>query len=88
VNGYPSFFCSRDFFSSSMQMGSHIFSLLKNFYFQILYKLVPMSSFFKISMKLQVVDPTHEQIKFAQSSKLHRVFFFFFFLNKSIANKT
>jgi hypothetical protein len=45
----------------------YVLSLLKNFFFQILYKLVPMFSFFKTSTKLQVVDPTHEQIKFAQS---------------------
>ncbi len=68
VNGYSSFFWSRDCFSSSMQIGSHIFSLLKKFLSRILYKLVHMFSFFKISKKLQVVDPTHEQIKFAQSS--------------------
>jgi hypothetical protein len=47
-----------------MQMGSHIIFLLKNSSSQILYKLVPMSFFFKIFVKLQVVDPTHEQIKF------------------------
>jgi len=51
-----------------MQMGSHISSLLKNFSFQVLWKLVPMFSFPKIFMKLQVADPTHEQIKYAQSS--------------------
>jgi hypothetical protein len=49
-------------------MGSHISFLLKNFFSQIICKLVPMSSFPKISMKLQVVDPTHEQIKYVQSS--------------------
>jgi len=68
TNKYPYFICSRDFFSSSMKMGSHISSLLKNFFFQILYKLAPMSSFFKISAKLQVTNPTHEQIKLVQSS--------------------
>jgi len=51
-----------------MQMGCHISYLLKNFSFQILDKLVPMFSFFKIFMKLQVANPTHEQIKFVQSS--------------------
>ncbi len=68
TNGYPSLLCSKDFFSSSMQMGSHISSLLKNFSFQVLWKLVPMFSFPKIFMKLQVADPTHEQIKYAQTS--------------------
>jgi hypothetical protein len=67
VNGYPSCYCSRGFFSSFMQMGSHIIFLLKNSSSQILYKLVPMSFFFKIFVKLQVVDPTHEQIKFVWS---------------------
>jgi len=46
-----------------MQMGSHISSLLKNFLFQVFYKLVPMSSFLKIFVKLQVANPTHEKIK-------------------------
>ncbi len=49
-------------------MGSHISSLFKNSSSQVLCKLVPMSSFFKISVKLEVVDPTHEQMKFVQSS--------------------
>jgi len=47
-----------------MQMGSHISSLFKNSSFQVLYKLLPISSFLEIFMKLQVVDPTHEQIKY------------------------
>ncbi len=68
TNGYPFFLCSRDFFSIFMQMGSHISSLFKNSSSQVLYKLVPMSSFLKISMKLQVIDSTHEQIKYVQSS--------------------
>jgi hypothetical protein len=50
-----------------MQMGYHI-SLLKNFSSQVLHKLVPMSFFLKISMKLLVEDPIHEQIKSIQSS--------------------
>jgi hypothetical protein len=62
------FFAQRTFCSSFMQMDFHISSLLKNFYSQVLYKLVPMSSFLRISMKLQVADPTHEQIKSIQSS--------------------
>jgi hypothetical protein len=45
-----------------------MFSLLKNFSSQVLYKLVPMSSCLKISVKLQVAYPTHEQIKYVQSS--------------------
>jgi hypothetical protein len=68
TNGYPYLLCSRDFFSSSIQMGSHISFLLKNSSFQVFHKLVPMFFFPKISMKLQVVDPTHKQIKFVQSS--------------------
>jgi hypothetical protein len=68
TNGYPSLLCTKVFFSRSMQTSSHIFSLFKNSSFQTIYKLVPMSSFLKISMKLQVVDPTHEQIKYVQSS--------------------
>jgi hypothetical protein len=68
TNGYPFLLCSKDFFSSSMQMGSHISSLLNNFSFQVLWKLVPMSYFLKIFVKLQVADPTHKQIKFVQSS--------------------
>ncbi len=68
TNGYPSFFCSKNFLSSFMQMGFHISFLFKNFYSQVLCKLVPMFSFLKISMKIQVVDPTHEQIKYVQSS--------------------
>jgi hypothetical protein len=51
-----------------MQMGSHKSSLFKKFYSQVLCKLVPMSSFLKIFMKLEVVDPIHEQIKYVQSS--------------------
>jgi hypothetical protein len=68
TNGHPYLLCSRYFISSSIQMGSHIFSFLKNSSFQKIYKLVPMFSFFKISVKLKVVDPTHKQIKFVQSS--------------------
>jgi len=62
------FFAQKFFFSRSMQMSSHIFSLLKNSSFQTIYKLVPMSSFLKIFVKLQVAYPTHEQIKYVQSS--------------------
>ncbi len=65
---YPCLLCSTDFFSSSMQMGSHVSSLFKNFSSQVFCKLVPMFSFLEISMKLQVADPTHKQIKFVQSS--------------------
>jgi hypothetical protein len=36
--------------------------------FQNLYKLVPMFFFLKLFVRLQVVNPTHEQIKFVQSS--------------------
>jgi len=69
TNGYPFLLCLKDFFSSFMQMGFHISFLLKKSLFQILYKLVLMSSFPKISMKLHwVVDPIHEQIKSVQSS--------------------
>jgi hypothetical protein len=68
TKGYRYFLCSRDFFSSSMQMGSHISSLFKNFLFQVFYKLVSMSSFLKIFVKLQDANPTHEKIKFVQSS--------------------
>ncbi len=69
TNGYPFLLCLKDFFSSFMQMGSHISSLLKKSLFQILYKLVLMSYFPKISMKLHwVVNPIHEQIKSIQSS--------------------
>jgi hypothetical protein len=42
--------------------------LFKNSSSQILYKFVSMFYFLKIFVKLQVVDPTHEQIKFVQSS--------------------
>jgi len=49
-------------------MGSHISSLFKNSSFQVFCKLVFMFSFFKIFVKLKVVDPTHEQIKYVQSS--------------------
>jgi hypothetical protein len=59
---------SKNFFSSFMQMDFHISSLLKNFYSQVLCKLVPMFSFLRISMELQVADLTHEQIKSIQSS--------------------
>jgi len=45
-----------------------ISSLLKNFSSQILYKLVPMFFFSKISMKLQITNPNHEHIKPIQSS--------------------
>jgi hypothetical protein len=49
-------------------MGSHISSLLKNSSSQVLYKLVPMSFSFKISVKVHwVIDPTYEQIKSIQS---------------------
>jgi len=68
ANGYPSLLCSKDLFSNFMQMGSHISSLFKIFFFQVLCKSVPMSSFLKIYVKLQVANPTHEQIKFVQSS--------------------
>jgi len=68
TNGYPCLLCSRVFFSSFMQMGSHISSWFKNFFFQVLCKLVPMFSFLKIYVKLQLVDPIHEQIKYVQSS--------------------
>jgi hypothetical protein len=43
-------------------------SLLKNFFSQVFCKLVAMSSFIKIFVKPRVVDPTHEQIKYVQSS--------------------
>jgi len=74
-----------------MQMGSHMSSLFKKYSSQVLYKLVPMFFFLKISMKLQAVDPTHEQIKSIQSSikstqvwsSINKLFFF----NKSIANQ-
>jgi hypothetical protein len=62
------FFSSKDFLSSSLQMGSRISSLFNNSSSQVLYKLVPMFSFLKICVKLQVVDPTHEQFKFVQNS--------------------
>jgi hypothetical protein len=68
TNGYPSLLCSKGLFSCSMQISSYISSLLNDSSSQILFKLVPMSSFIKISMKLQVEDPTHEQIKYLQSS--------------------
>ncbi len=68
ANGYPFFLCSKDFFSSSMQMGSHISYLFKNSSSQILCKLVPMSFVFKIFVKLQVADLTNQQIKSIQSS--------------------
>jgi hypothetical protein len=49
-----------------------------------------MSSFLKISVKLQVANPTHEQIKFVQSSiKSTQVWGSIknsFFQNKSITN--
>jgi hypothetical protein len=67
-NGYPSILYSKDLFSCFVQIGSYIYSLLKNFSFQVLWKLVPMSSFLKIFVKLQVADPTHEKIKFVQNS--------------------
>jgi len=90
ANGYPFLLCSKNFFSNSMQMGSHISFLFKNFFFEVLCKLVPISSFLKISMKLQVANPTHEQIKFVQSSiKWTQVWSSiknFFFPNKSITN--
>ncbi len=35
---------------------------------QVLCKLVPMSYFLKISVKLQIADPTHKQFKYVQSS--------------------
>jgi hypothetical protein len=57
----------------------------------LLYKLVPMSYFFKIYMKLQVIDPTHEQFKYVQSSiKSTQVWSSIkicFFPNKSITNQ-
>jgi hypothetical protein len=68
ANGYPFLLCSRNFFSSSLQMGSHISSLFKNYFSQVLCKLVPIFYFFKIFVKLQVVNSTHEQIKFVQNS--------------------
>jgi len=90
ANGYLSLLYSKDFFSNSMQMGSHISSLFKKKNSEVLCKFVPISFFFKISMKLQVANPTHEQIKFVQSSiKSTQVWSSIknsFFPNKSITN--
>jgi len=48
------FFAQETYSQVLLQMGSHMSSLLKNFSFQVLYKLVPMFFFLKISVKLQV----------------------------------
>jgi hypothetical protein len=69
TNGYPSLLCPKYFFSTFMQIGFHISSLFNKFFSRVFYKLVPMSSFFKIYVKLHwVVDPIHEQLKSIQSS--------------------
>jgi len=46
----------------------YLFILLKNSSSQVIYKLVPMSYFLKIFVKLQAINPTHEQVKSIQSS--------------------
>jgi hypothetical protein len=56
ANGYPFSLYSRNFFSSSPQMGPHISSLFKNYFSQVLCKLVPMFYFFKIFVKLHDID--------------------------------
>jgi hypothetical protein len=66
MDGYPSFFLFKKLLFKFYANGFPFFFLFKNSSFQILYKLVPMFSFLKISLKLQV-DPIHEQIKFVQS---------------------
>jgi hypothetical protein len=87
VNGFPCiFFVHELFFLSFLQIGAHVF------FFQDLWKLVPMSSFLKIVVKLQVADPIHEQIKFVQRSiKSTQVWssinIYIYFWNKSIASQ-
>jgi len=83
ANGHPSLLCSKHFFSSYLQMGTHLSFLFMNFFSQVIYKWVAIYLFLFTNSSSQVLYKWVPMSSLLKSSsfqilcKLIPMFYFF-----------